>query len=70
MARPPDVVKELLAEPGTSEIEIRLWDPASQLRFSAKRAVPPRPDGAPNTGQDRRTREAVARRRAGRVTAP
>ncbi|HUO73697.1 MAG TPA: hypothetical protein VMU39_23200, partial [Solirubrobacteraceae bacterium] len=29
----------------------RLWDPASQLRFERKRSVPPRPDGAPNTGQ-------------------
>jgi biotin synthase len=58
----PDVVERLLAEPETSEFEIRLWDPASQLRFSAKRAVPPRPDGAPNTGQGRDTREASVRR--------
>jgi biotin synthase len=58
----PDVVQELLAKPETSPLEIRLWDPASQLRFSAKRAVPPRPDGAPNTGQGRETREARARR--------
>jgi biotin synthase len=58
----PDVVHELLAQPQTSELEVRLWDPASQLRFSAKRTVPPRPDGAPNTGQDRDTREAAARR--------
>jgi biotin synthase len=57
----PDVVEELLAAPGTSEFEVRLWDPASQLRFSAKRSVPPRPDGAPNTGQGRPTREAQAR---------
>ena len=27
---------------------IRLWDPSTQLRFRAKRSVPPRPDGAPN----------------------
>ncbi|HUO75093.1 MAG TPA: hypothetical protein VMU39_30310, partial [Solirubrobacteraceae bacterium] len=39
----------------------RLWDPASQLRFERKRSVPPRPDGAPNTGQGRATREAAAR---------
>jgi biotin synthase len=58
----PDVVEELLAKPETSELEVRLWDPASQLRFSAKRTVPPRPDGAPNTGQDRDTREAQTRR--------
>jgi biotin synthase len=47
----PDVVQELLAEPHTSELEVRLWDPASQLRFAAKRVVPPRPDGAPNRGR-------------------
>jgi biotin synthase len=47
----PDVIDELLEEPGPSApaaIEIRLWDPSTQLRFRAKRAVPPRPDGAPN----------------------
>jgi biotin synthase len=36
----PDVVQEGL--------EIRMWDPSTQLRFKAKRAVPPRPDGARN----------------------
>jgi biotin synthase len=56
----PDVVTEALAAPPT--LDVRLWDPASQLRFSAKRTVPPRPDGAPNTGQDRATREAAVRR--------
>jgi biotin synthase len=30
------------------ELSVRLWDPSSQLRFRAKRTVPPRPDGAPN----------------------
>jgi biotin synthase len=53
----PDVVEELLANPaepasGASPAEpglnVRLWDPSTQLRFSAKRNVPPRPDGAPN----------------------
>ena len=29
-------------------LKVRLWDPSTQLRFKAKRAVPPRPDGAPN----------------------
>jgi biotin synthase len=58
----PDVVEALLTSPETSPIEIRLWDPASQLRFSAKRNVPPRPDGAPNAGQGRDTREAARRR--------
>jgi hypothetical protein len=42
--------------------EIRLWDPSTQLRFAPKRAVPPRPDGAPNSGHARDTREAAARR--------
>jgi biotin synthase len=55
----PDVVAEVLDEPPA--LEVRLWDPASQLRFAAKRAVPRRPDGAPNTGQGRVTREAAAR---------
>ena len=47
----PDVVEELLdaatPAPGGG-IEIRMWDPSTQLRFKAKRAVPPRPDGARN----------------------
>jgi biotin synthase len=30
-------------------LEIRLWDPSTQLRFAAKHSVPARPDGAPNT---------------------
>jgi biotin synthase len=33
---------------GESGLTIRLWDPSTQLRYRAKRAVPPRPDGAPN----------------------
>jgi biotin synthase len=56
----PDVVAAALEdEPGG--LEVRLWDPASQLRFERKRGVPPRPDGAANTGHGRRTREASAR---------
>jgi biotin synthase len=39
-----------LAEAPDGEFEIRLWDPSTQLRYSAKRSVPPRPDGAPNRG--------------------
>jgi len=31
------------------EIEVRLWDPSSQLRFARKRHVPERPDGALNS---------------------
>jgi biotin synthase len=41
----PDVVEEFL----DGGIEIRLWDPSSQLRFRRKESVPARPDGAPNT---------------------
>ncbi len=44
----PDVVSEALAGPGADRLEVRLWDPSSQLRFHRKRTVPPRPDGAPN----------------------
>ena len=30
-------------------LQVRLWDPSTQLRFARKRGpVPPRPDGAPN----------------------
>ncbi len=63
----PDVVEEALSgapEPAGADLEIRLWDPASQLRFAAKRSVPPRPDGAPNAGQGRPTREAHVRAEA------
>ncbi len=59
----PDVVEMHLDTVAPSDtIEIRLWDPATQLRFESKRVIPPRPDGAPNTGQGRSTREAAARR--------
>jgi biotin synthase len=59
----PDVVAETLA--ARPALEVRLWDPGTQLRFSAKRFVPPRPDGAPNAGRGRVTREALARQSAG-----
>jgi biotin synthase len=60
----PDVVGDALAaqSDGGSEFEVRLWDPTSQLRFAAKQSVPPRPDGAANSGRGRETREAAARR--------
>ncbi len=54
----PDVVAEALgdpeepleeAQPDPAGLDVRLWDPSTQLRFSPKRLVPPRPDGAPNT---------------------
>jgi biotin synthase len=45
----PDLVTAALRTPAeTAELEVRLWDPSTQLRFAAKRSVPPRPDGAPN----------------------
>jgi biotin synthase len=65
----PDVVDDLLltdaladgdippsSGPGHDEdtLKVRLWDPSKQLRFKAKRGVPPRPDGAPNRGRSRR----------------
>jgi biotin synthase len=43
----PDVVEELME--AEAKLEVRLWDPSSQLRFRKKASVPPRPDGAPNT---------------------
>ena len=62
--RTPDVVEQLLdvrapasADSAAGEIDagrdgadlkISLWDPSTQLRYRAKRSVPPRPDGAPN----------------------
>ncbi len=60
----PNVVEAALADAAPENpdaLDVRLWDPASQLRFSRKRQVPPRPDGAPNAGQGRVTREARVR---------
>ena len=57
----PDVIAAVREQPPAT-LEIRLWDPSTQLRFAAKRTVPTRPDGAPNSGQGRLTREALARR--------
>jgi biotin synthase len=48
----PDVVEAFLDTPAEAEaagIEVRLWDPATQLRYQHKRTPPPRPDGASNT---------------------
>ena len=47
----PDIVEEHLgAAPPAARVDlgVRLWDPSTQLRYSAKRKVPARPDGAPN----------------------
>jgi biotin synthase len=57
----PDVVGDHLAAAAPADairaLDVRLWDPASQLRFHRKTQVPPRPDGAPNRGYGRTTRE-------------
>jgi biotin synthase len=48
----PDIVDEYLDTIEQAEaagIEVRLWDPASELRYAKKTNVPPRPDGAENT---------------------
>ena len=42
----PDVIDEHLAG-SMSELELQLWDPSKQLRFRAKRSVPPRPAPVP-----------------------
>src|ERR1700727_1411032 len=56
----PDVIAETLSD--EPSFEIRLWDPSTQLPFATKRAAPPRPDAAPNSGHARETREAAVRR--------
>jgi biotin synthase len=51
----PDVVEAYLDTPEqavAAGIEVKLWDPAEQLRFAKKTTVPPRPDGAPNRWPD------------------
>jgi biotin synthase len=60
----PDLVTAALAdrERAQAALDVRLWDPSTQLRFATKRTVPPRPDGARNSGTGRETREAAARR--------
>jgi len=48
----PDLVEELLSDSapdGEIELNVRLWDPSTQLRYRARRAVRPSPDGAANT---------------------
>lgn len=52
----PDVVDEFLDDwtpSGEVDLSVRLWDPSSQLRYRAReKAVPQRPDGAPNAWPD------------------
>ena len=48
---PPDEQVIVRGAPGDDAelaLDIRLWDPSTQLRFKRKTSVPPRPDGAPN----------------------
>jgi biotin synthase len=47
----PDLLDEFIQEAAPEsaiDLQVRLWDPSTQLRYRAKRSVPPRPDGAPN----------------------
>jgi biotin synthase len=50
----PDPVTVLREQAQPDLLDIRLWDPSSQLRFAPKGHVPPRPDGAPNRGRERK----------------
>ena len=43
----PDVVEDYLAGDAL-QLDVRLWDPSTQLRFKRKQTVPERPDGARN----------------------
>jgi biotin synthase len=48
----PDMVGEYIdaATPaGPVDLQVRLWDPSTQLRYARKESVPRRPDGATNT---------------------
>jgi len=63
----PDLLEEYLqpaagASRESTDLGVRLWDPSTQLRYSAKRTVPPRPDGAPNRAPAdwRKTRSATS----------
>src|ERR1700744_3787556 len=57
----PDLIGQVLSPEPEPALDVSLWDRSTQLRYAPKRAVPPRPDGAPNSGQGRLTREAAAR---------
>jgi len=43
----PDLVSAALAGPPAPGLEVRLWDPSTQLRFKRKRHVPARPELRP-----------------------
>ncbi len=61
LAQPPSTATTSSSESADDALGIRLWDPSTQLRYKAKRVVPPRPDGAPN----RRSSPAAAREGSG-----
>jgi biotin synthase len=50
----PDVITAALndAPDAESSLNIRLWDPSTQLRFRRKRGVPPRPEPLPDEAED------------------
>jgi biotin synthase len=50
---PPAGEAQRVAGPPPPTLTVRLWDPSTQLRYRAKRAVPPRPDGASNRVRER-----------------
>jgi biotin synthase len=81
----PDVVRELIgasrgdiatasvdadADADATGLRIRLWDPSTQLRYRAKRKVPPRPDGAPNRAQANRRARRLGPEQQPTGTAP
>lgn len=52
----PDVVEAFFDTREAAQaggLEVRLWDPAKELRFAKKSSVPERPDGAANRWPDR-----------------
>ena len=57
--RRPDVVEPDDVTP--MDLEVRLWDPSSQLRFSARRRCPPGPTARRTAGQAKRPEEGLTR---------
>jgi biotin synthase len=49
-----DAVLATADEPAPSPLQIRMWDPSTQLRFAKKTTVPTRPDGAANRWPEQR----------------
>jgi biotin synthase len=53
---PADVPANITGGSDRADLNVRMWDPSTQLRYRSKRSVPPRPDGAPNRAPTRRRR--------------